>query len=392
MDQHAQAAIEHAITVAVEQATQHLAAHIEQLQTDLAAAQQAAANASANAQQAMQQAQAAHPFPDVTPIIQQVLQNIPALAAPATTTVTTDASSGFKAPEPPVFTGKREDARTFMRAVQLTFAMSPKRFPAGDERTRIMFTLLYIREGHAGTWANNLATAFLDPARADPYLTFAAFKTAFDEAFGDADRQHRACIEMSLLRMKSGDSVEEYTTAFEALADDTEYNEQALINAYRMGLLPRIHEKVYTENPPTTLKDWKAKARRVDTLWRDLKAFNTVRQDSHSSTPTKPRTYTSTHLPPPPAVTVTATTTSDAMDVDAHRSRKFTGVCYNCGEVGHIASRCPKPSASRPRGRFSGDDVKAAVRAALLESGWEFPKKTVAAEASKDSDFPPPQQ
>src|SRR6202000_1924810 len=48
---------------------------------------------------------------------------------------------------------------------------------------------------------------------------------------------------MSVLHMKAGDTVEEYTTAFEALAAHTGYNEAVHIEAYCSGLLIHIVKK-----------------------------------------------------------------------------------------------------------------------------------------------------
>jgi hypothetical protein len=88
----------------------------------------------------------------------------------------------------------------------------------------------------AGIWANNHYNTFLNPAVPDPFFTFQAFQDAFQQAFGNTDCAQKARTDMAALKMKMGDTVEEYTTAFEALSGHTGYNEIAHIEAYRSGL------------------------------------------------------------------------------------------------------------------------------------------------------------
>ena len=49
----------------------------------------------------------------------------------------------------------------------------------------------------------------------------------------ELDRAEMARQKIKLLKMKPGDTVEIYTTAFEALANHTGYNETALIEQYQ---------------------------------------------------------------------------------------------------------------------------------------------------------------
>ena len=89
-----------------------------------------------------------------------------------------------------------------------------------------------MNEGMAGTWAESLTTAFLDPEMANPYETFEEFMTAFESAFREPDREFTARSQLRNLRQGKM-SAEEYTAHFEALAGRTGFGEQALINAYQ---------------------------------------------------------------------------------------------------------------------------------------------------------------
>jgi hypothetical protein len=266
-----------------------------------------------------------------------------------------------KVADPPIFSGDRDQVQSFIRSVRTCFALAPSRFPAGEEVRRILFALGFIQGGTAGTWANNAANALLDPNVPNPYNTFQEFQDAFERAFGALDRAQKARTDLAALRMKPGDTVEGFTTSFEALAIHTGYNEPALIEIYRSGLLNRIVEKIYSDSNgqlPADLTAWKTKARHLDNLYHELKALQLRNPHNPAAAPRVNR------APAPRSITIApaASPASDAMDVDGHRRNSIR--CYNCNKFGHIARNCPEPKRHRS---IRAAEITEVVRAILAE-------------------------
>jgi Retrotransposon gag protein/Zinc knuckle len=236
--------------------------------------------------------------------------------------------------------------------------------------------------GTAGTWADNHTNTILDPNPevVNPFTTFEEFQTTFERAFGAADRAQKARTDMAALKMKPGDTVEEYTTAFESLAGYTEYNEPAHIEAYRAGLNSRIVEKIYSDTNgqlPADLHAWKTKARNLDNLHLELKALQ--RSSPGVSQVARPRQFQvrtpavpAAQAPPTPA----AAPASDAMDVDGGRRNVR---CYNCGKFGHIAKFCAEPRKYRS---VRAAEIAEVVRSVLAEKSVK--EEEVVAEGKAD--------
>jgi hypothetical protein len=281
-----------------------------------------------------------------------------------------------KVAEPPFFTGNRSEAAGWVLAVRLHITLTPTMFPPNDENRKILFALAYIRGGDfSEKWANNHKNAFLNPTAPNPFQTLEEFFTAFEIAFRDHNRNEAARHQMEALRIKPGETVEAYTTAFESLQTDTEYNDISLVEKYRRGLPRPIVEKIYSSADgtlPVNLAGWKLKARQLDNLYRDFKdlGYGTPAQ---TNKPKAPNTG-GRALSAPPAASTGAASSSDAMDVDGHTRKGDTRRCYNCNKPGHIARNCPEPRKARSIRGFTIDELAETIKCLLQgeKSGEDF--------------------
>ena len=135
------------------------------------------------------------------------------------------------------------------------------------------------------------------------------------------DRAQKAHTDMAALKMKPGETVEEYTAAFESLAVHTGYNEAAHIEAYQSGLIPHIVEKIYGDTNgqlPVDLNARKTKARHLDHLYHEYKALH-LRGPMSANQPKTAYVHPPTKTPAAASISTASTPPPpDAMDVDGH--------------------------------------------------------------------------
>jgi hypothetical protein len=158
--------------------------------------------------------------------------------------------------------------------------------------------------------------------------------------------------------------VDAYNAAFNALAIDTKWNDEALQTAYIKGLNEKVARVISSgENPPKTLADWQTRAATYSITQGHFDKQNPVYPDSFQYDNQKASSYIQNRpdsyrprrdLHSPYAVS-SAEDMGAAMDLDALRTgRRFNklteeernryrreGRCFRCRQKGHMAIKCP---------------------------------------------------
>ncbi|EEB94378.1 hypothetical protein MPER_06820, partial [Moniliophthora perniciosa FA553] len=105
-----------------------------------------------------------------------------------------------KVKPPPTFTGDRDAAEGFLKAVKLNLRMNKQMYNT-DER-KILYTLSHMEGGTAETWKNNALDDIFDEEKDDEEITFETFEKRFRERFEPFDKVATAQRKLETLRMK----------------------------------------------------------------------------------------------------------------------------------------------------------------------------------------------
>ena len=138
-----------------------------------------------------------------------------------------------KLPFPENFDGNISRYRDFLSAVQNVFGMNPAVYSTDEIKCRFIGSLC---TKDALSWFRQLITVD------SPLLThFDAFLDEFDANFNDPHAQRHAQDAIKRLRQGSSSAVN-YAARFRRLAADTEFNDSALVEQFRMGLNDEVKD------------------------------------------------------------------------------------------------------------------------------------------------------
>jgi hypothetical protein len=210
------------------------------------------------------------------------------------------------------------------------------------EEKKVLFALLFMNRGVAGSWKQGKTAAYL---KARDLGTFDEFKQAVQTAFTPIDNEGVAKTELCTLR-QGNKRIEEYIAQFMIIAACTGLTEDsALIEYFIDGLHPKLMECVYTmEKLPTTLEGWMRAALLFDGNWRHACAIAN-RNKSGSIKPTPVPDYIPQNM---------STRDPNVMDVDTIKhlfpeerlDHIKKGLCFICHKPGHLSSTHKKGGSS----------------------------------------------
>lgn len=202
-----------------------------------------------------------------------------------------------------------------------------------DEK-KIIFTLSFMTEGTAASWAHQKSSRALAVVNGHHYGwgTWEQFKAEFDRAFNYGDHALRARQNLQSLRQTG--SVDKYISEFRTHWGVSGINENsALIGYFQTGIKPALMKQIFAmEHVPSTIEGWIEKASLFDSNFRMAQAIS--RGNSYQTPPQYQNKYKPYHGAKP--------RDPNAMDIDGvtlsreEKDRHFKeGLCFECGNKGH---------------------------------------------------------
>ena len=290
------------------------------------------------------------PVPDTTATIQNALMTLLGNSV---------SSKGTDVRSPDKFTGvDRTKFRTYIAQCRLVFRANPVKF--NTDTKQVTYACSYL-DGLAFQWYQNALELDEDPLWFDNWNLF---KNELQSQFGEVNIEATAERNIRTLNMKTSDNITTYITKFHTLANNLQWNNEALVSEFRQGLAGRIKDELqHVERDHWTLNDLEARCLKIDyrywerqnergsetheprivqkTTTTHQQTTNFRNRDPRSNDPRPPRsnvektTTISTNLPPLP-LDKTGHVTS------AERQRRIDkGLCHYCGGS-HKIDDCPK--------------------------------------------------
>jgi hypothetical protein len=282
-----------------------------------------------------------------------------------------EGSSSKKLPNispPDPYDGDPTKSQSFLNSVNLYIEGREAEFATSD--SKVYFAVSYMKKDKAKIWIDNLLEG---KTLKEAFPTWDHFVKAFTQKFKDPLSEETA--RMHIRSLKQGNqTVEAYITAFETYEKKTGYDDLALKEIFEDGLIKPLQKRIYElPNFPTTLKEWKTEARKLDTQrlkWKSREEQHTSQGKTTSKPVFQPPKASSTQIRDSTGVTFGGS--GEAMDIDA---AKRQGLCFHCGQKGHLSRFCPNRKPSQIRHINMADMTQEELTAFVEEWGTLHGKK-----------------
>ncbi len=223
------------------------------------------------------------------------------------------------------FAGDRRFLKGFLAKIDLVFALYPDRYQEDESKVIYAISRLY---GNAMNWAASLIE------KNDPCLhNYQEFKDKMKTFYGNADFTFIANQMLKKLKQQHLGGIRGYILEFNRYADESNWNEQAKMDAFLSGLNQQVAVKILEMFPgPRDLASLQTIASRIDSrLYSQRFYFN--RSSSNTKTRFKNNNRNNfsknkTHHGP--------------LSREEKERRKKENLCLYCGSPNHLLDDCPK--------------------------------------------------
>ncbi|XP_034047298.1 multidrug resistance-associated protein 1-like [Thalassophryne amazonica] len=250
-------------------------------------------------------------------------------AAPPVPTAAPDVCNQLSRPEH--FSGESGDIIPFLTQCDLHFELMSAMFPS--DRAKIVFIITHLT-GRATAWAS------AEWRRQSPACsTLQAFQTALRQVFQHTSPGREAARSLMCL-LQGNRRVADYTIDFRILAAKSEWNPAALHDVFFQGLSPQIQDQLIAIDLPERLDELIALAIRTDRRLadrprRDVRASS---QHAESALHVGPSASSSSSLPA--AADEPMQLGRTRLTIEERQRRKDQGLCFYCGQAGHVVTEC----------------------------------------------------
>jgi hypothetical protein len=267
------------------------------------------------------------------------------LTPAATPIVSQPPTLSERLPDPPTFSGRRSELRTFIELLHNKLTGNQDRYPTEESRLRYAIGRL-----------RNEASALAGSFRPD---TVQNLVNLLENTYGDPNRKTTA--QRKLVRMNQGNrSFPSFFAEFHRYAQESEWNDPALITRLIEALHPDLRRALIGVDFSNNLVEC---ANIIGKRYNDMLMLLPKKNDynlRHQTTKSQP----------------TPRRDPDAMEIDAssytplrpeERERRLQkDLCFRCGKHGHFVRNCPYPppklrSSSLLRTRHSSTDSSATL-------------------------------
>ena len=223
------------------------------------------------------------------------------------------------------FSGDRRFLKGFLAKVDLVFALYPDRFQ--DDESKVIYTISRLYGS-----AMNYAASLIE--KNDPCLhNYQQFKDKLKTFYGNVDFVFIANQMLKTLKQQHLGGIRGYILEFNRYADESNWNEQAKMDAFISDLNQQVAIRILEMFPgPRDLTALQTIASRIDSrLYSQRSYFN----HSNNSTRTRYKNNSRKNI-------FKTKSFHGPLSKEEKERRKRENLCLYCGSASHTLETCPK--------------------------------------------------